>query len=67
MTMHKIADKLKAIIETKGPDVLTNNPYQFFQNLMQNDVTDKKTAAAILHTFLMGIPALLTSDRVCGL
>ena len=58
--MNSIADKLKEKIEQEGPDVLKNDPFSVFQEILDSGTADRKTAAAILHTVLMEIPDLLT-------
>lgn len=59
IVMNSITDKLKEMIENEGPDVLINTPYEVFEELTDSDTADRKTAAALLHTFLMGTPTFV--------
>ena len=60
--MNNIAAKLKEIIDKEGPNVLLDSPYEVYLELLNNGTADRKTAAAILHTFLMDIPGLLADN-----
>ena len=46
--MEKAVEKLKEIIESKGPDYLTDEPYLAYKELIDSGSADKKTAGALL-------------------
>lgn len=60
--MNDIAARLKKIIDKEGPDAIISAPYKVYQELLKSGKADKKTAAAMLHTFVMEIPKHL-SDK----
>ena len=53
--MEDVAEKLKEIIEDKGPGYLSAEPYKVYKKLLKDRVTDKKTAGALLMLFVSGI------------
>lgn len=61
--MNNISAQLAEIIETEGPDILINEPWKAYQMLLNFDTADKKMAAALLHTFIAGVPSFFTHDR----
>ena len=61
--MNEIADKLKEIIDREGPDVVINEPYEVYLELLKTHKADRKTAASLLHTFLMEIPKCMTGSK----
>lgn len=61
--MEAVVRKMKQIIERYGPDYMTAEPYNVFLTLTESNVTDRKTAGAILHVLVSGICGDLDSDQ----
>lgn len=54
-SMEGIAAVLKGIIDKNGPSYLEDEPYRVYLEMLDSGVTDRKTAAAILHLLASGI------------
>ena len=61
--MDAMANRLKDYIDQHGPDALTKDPMGAYETLLCPDTTDRKTAAALYHTFLMDIPTILSDHE----
>ena len=53
--MEDVVEKLKEIIEDKGPGYLSAEPYKVYKKLLKDKAADKKTAGALLMLFVSGI------------
>ena len=56
--MENIAEKLKGIIDSNGPEYLSEEPYKVYKILVEEKAVDKKIAGALLY--------LLTTEVICS-
>lgn len=65
--MEKVVEKLKKLIDENGHDYLYFKSYDAYRELWIDESVDRKIAAALLHTFEMGIPltvSLMEGDNI---
>ena len=61
--MADVAEKLKELVDEKGPKYLSTEPYEVYKELMRSKVTDRKTAGALLMLFASGLSDLVKPDN----
>lgn len=52
---EKIAELLKGIIDSEGPDYLTDHPYEVYLKLTEDPDIDSETAAVVLHSLVLDV------------
>ena len=60
--MEDVVEKLKEIIEDKGPGYLSAEPYKVYKKLLKDKVADKKTVGALLMIFANGIADMVRPE-----
>ncbi len=55
-SVENIENRLKDIVDKKGPSYLTEEPFEVYRELLDSVDADKKTVDAVLHFLVSGLP-----------
>ena len=55
--MENVAEKLKEIIDSNGPDYLLEEPYKVFKTLLGEKAVDKNIAGELLYLLTTEVPS----------
>ncbi|MBR6410783.1 MAG: hypothetical protein IKS35_05310 [Clostridia bacterium] len=53
--IESIVKKLKEMVDENGPNYLAEQPFRVYSELVSSEITDRQTAAAVLHLLASGL------------